>query len=129
MDLPDSLKNNDLLDKAKSAAEKVQEQASHLYDKAESGVEKLRAQARDHRDDIDGALDSAQSFVDDKTKGKQAGTIGKVREFIGKGVDAVIGTTPEAGTHAEEGAPESDPESEPTTPVASAAGDTPTNEG
>lgn len=97
MDVPDPLKNNDLVDKAKAAADKVQDEAARLREQADEQLGKLRSQARDNRGSIEGKLDQAQAFIDEKTKGKQHGAIGKLREFVDKGVDAFVGKEPQHG--------------------------------
>jgi uncharacterized protein YjbJ (UPF0337 family) len=73
----DDAKGESLIDKAKGAADRVGEKVKDVFS--------------DHGDKIDGAVDKAGGFVDDKTKGKFSEHIEKVQDAAHGAVDKLAG--------------------------------------
>lgn len=87
-------KKNDMLGKAKIAAEQAQATAATARVKADEGVAKLGDLTHKHRSTIDKQVDKAHAFVDSKTNGKQSDKLDKVRELVNKGLDALANKRP-----------------------------------
>ncbi len=50
--------------------------------------------ASENREKVDGVLDKAVHTIDEKTGGKHADTVTKVREQVDKGLDKLVAQTP-----------------------------------
>ena len=67
------------------------DQALHLADQARG---KAGSFAAEHSDRAGGAIGKAGEFVNARTDGKYAGTVGKVGDLARKGVDLAAGQAP-----------------------------------
>ena len=56
--------------------------------------------ASENREKVDGALDKAAQTIDEKTGGKHADTVTKVRAQVDKGIDKLVEQKPEPTTSA-----------------------------
>ena len=83
----------------------------------------------EHREQIEGFVDSASTKVDEKTEGRYADRVAKVRATVGKGIDKVAegGAAPPSPPSAPPSAPpgESGPSASDESGFAAAAGDVP----
>ena len=70
--------------------------------------------ASENREKVDGALDKAAQTIDEKTGGKHADTVTKVRAQVDKGIDKLVEQKPEPTTSAT-------PTTPPTTPTTASA--------
>ena len=73
----------------------------HLQDKAKdfgdavvevvkAAVSVVAGYAQQNRDKVEGALDKAEAKIDEKTGGKHADTVTKVRASVDKGIDKLV---------------------------------------
>ncbi len=85
--------------KAKLEQYQVDRRASELAQQAERLVEQGRARAgelaREHREDIDRALDRATDAVDRRTDGKHASRLGQLRQHLDRGVERIAEQDPD----------------------------------
>jgi hypothetical protein len=83
------------LDKLKKKAEELdlETKAKHLQEQAAAAAKQAREKAGDYaaqnREKIDGYVETAASKIDEKTEGKYADKVAKVKEQVGHGVDKV----------------------------------------
>ena len=83
------------LDKLKKKAEELdlETKAKHLQEQAAAAAKQARVKAGDYaaqnREKIDGYVETAASKIDEKTEGKYADKVAKVKEQVGHGVDKV----------------------------------------
>lgn len=83
------------LDKLKKKAEELdlETKAKHLQEQATAAAKQAREKAGDfaveNREKIDGYVDTAAAKIDEKTEGKYADKVAKVKDHVGHGVDKV----------------------------------------
>ncbi len=83
------------LDKLKKKAEELdlETKAKHLQEQAAAAAKQAREKAGDfaveNREKIDGYVETAAAKIDEKTEGKYADKVAKVKEQVGHGVDKV----------------------------------------
>jgi hypothetical protein len=83
------------MDKLKKKAEELdlETKAKHLQDAATQAAKQAREKAGDYaaqnRGKIDGYVETATTKIDEKTEGKYADKVAKVREHVDRGVDKV----------------------------------------
>jgi len=83
------------LDKLKKKAEELdlETKAKQLQDAATQAAKQAREKAGDYtaqnREKIDGYVETATTKIDEKTEGKYADKVAKVKEHVGRGVDKV----------------------------------------
>jgi hypothetical protein len=83
------------MDKLKKKAEELdlETKARHLQDAATQAAKQAREKAGDYaaqnREKIDGYVETATSKIDEKTEGKYADKVAKVRQHVDRGVDKV----------------------------------------
>ncbi|GAB3873814.1 antitoxin [Terrabacter terrigena] len=83
------------LDKMKKKAEELdlETKARHLQEQAAAAARQAREKAGDfaaeNREKIDGYVETAAAKIDEKTEGKYADKVAKVKEQVGHGVDKV----------------------------------------
>ncbi|MFM6847890.1 MAG: antitoxin [Terrabacter sp.] len=103
------------LDKLKKKAEELdlETKAKHLQERAAEAAKQAREKAGDfaveNREKIDGYVETAAAKIDEKTEGKYADKLAKVKEQVGHGVDKVAeghrsGPSTETGAAAAAGA-------------------------
>ena len=84
-----------LMDKLKKKAEELdlETKAKQLQDAATQAAKQAREKAGDYtaqnREKIDGYVETATTKIDEKTEGKYADKVAKVKEHVGRGVDKV----------------------------------------
>lgn len=83
------------LDNLKKKAEELdlETRAKQLQDTATQAAKQAREKAGDYaaqnREKIDGYVETATTKIDEKTEGKYADKVAKVREQVGRGVDKI----------------------------------------
>ena len=83
------------MDKLKKKAEELdlEAKAKHLQEQAAAAAKQAREKAGDYavqnREKIDGYVETATAKIDEKTEGKYADKVAKVREQVDRGVDKV----------------------------------------
>ena len=83
------------MDKLKKKAEELdlETKAKQLQDAATQAAKQAREKAGDYtaqnREKIDGYVETATTKIDEKTEGKYADKVAKVKEHVGRGVDKV----------------------------------------
>ena len=83
------------MDKLKKKAEELdlETKAKQLQEAATQAAKQAREKAGDfaveNREKIDGYVETATTKIDEKTEGKYADKVAKVREHVGRGVDKV----------------------------------------
>lgn len=83
------------MDKLKKKAEELdlETKAKHLQEAATQAAKQAREKAGDYaaqnREKIDGYVETATTKIDEKTEGKYADKVAKVREQVDRGVDKV----------------------------------------
>jgi len=103
------------MDKLKKKAEELdlETRARHLQEQAAAAAKQAREKAGDfavdNREKIDGYVETATSKIDEKTEGKYADKVVKVKETVGRGIDKVAegrtsGPTTATGSAAAAGA-------------------------
>ena len=93
------------MDKLKKKAEELdlETKAKHLQEQAAAAAKQAREKAGDfaveHREKIDGYVETATAKIDEKTEGKYADKVAKVKQQVERGVDKVAeGHRSDSGT-------------------------------
>ncbi|NUO89823.1 MAG: antitoxin [Dermatophilaceae bacterium] len=84
--------------------EKAKDFGDAVVQVAKAAVSAAAGYAHENRDKVDGALDKASMKIDEKTGGKHADTVTRVRASVDKGIDKLVaqhqGTTTTSPTPA-----------------------------
>ena len=70
--------------------EKAKDFGDALVEMAKTAVSAAAGYAQQNRDKVDGALDKAEAKISEKTGGKHADTVTKVRASVDKGIDRLV---------------------------------------
>ena len=70
--------------------EKAKDFGDAVVQMAKAAVSAAAGYAQENRDKVDGALDKASLKIDEKTGGKHADTVTKVRASVDKGIDKLV---------------------------------------
>ena len=70
--------------------EKAKDFGDALVQMAKAAVAAAAGYAQENREKVDGALDKASAKIDEKTGGKHADTVVKVRASVDKGIDKIV---------------------------------------
>ena len=70
--------------------EKAKDFGDAVVQMAKAAVAAAAGYAQENRDKVDGALDKASMKIDEKTGGKHADTVTKVRASVDKGIDKLV---------------------------------------
>ena len=70
--------------------EKAKDFGDAVVQVAKAAVSAAAGYAHENRDKVDGALDKASMKIDEKTGGKHAATVTRVRASVDKGIDKLV---------------------------------------
>lgn len=70
--------------------EKAKDFGDAVFQMAKAAVSAAAGYAQENREKVDGALDKASLKIDEKTGGKHADTVTKVRASVDKGIDKLV---------------------------------------
>jgi hypothetical protein len=70
--------------------EKAKDFGDAVIQMAKAAVSAAAGYAQENRDKVDGALDKASVKIDEKTGGKHADTVTRVRASVDKGIDKLV---------------------------------------
>ena len=70
--------------------EKAKDFGDAVVEMARAAMSVAASYAHDNRGKVDGALDKAEAKIDEKTGGKHADTVTKVRASVDKGIDKLV---------------------------------------
>ena len=70
--------------------EKAKDFGEAIIQVAKAAVSAAAGYAQENRDKVDGALDKASMKIDQRTGGKHADTVTKVRASVDKGIDKLV---------------------------------------
>ena len=68
---------------------KAKDLGDAVSDMIKAAVDAVAGYAQQHREQIDGVLDRVEHAIDDKTGGKHAETVTKVRSKVDQGIDKI----------------------------------------